>query len=295
MIVGTLVASAALAFPGLAAQAAQQQAAWGNREVEAYIEAHRPSDEEPTDPFAVSAASPAPARNVVLRYPVKGVGGPPRPAGPVYAIWEYNPTLQIMTVKVSRPESPTSVVIDYGDYPSSGLYRERIFGWPTSEERDWQGYQVRQNALGAQVRVSSSWVAMLGLGEIAERQPITTDDDLGYRYQHQWTIAPEEARALSEHLEIQIGGETVEWQPGRWIVCGRGASVPTVRSPYRISRSGCFVSSRLQWIRVVDVRSGAIIHQWNRRAGIPSTVHRPEGSGPSSTAHASPDGCSPQT
>lgn len=254
---------------------AQDAAPWGAAEVDAYVAVNRPrAATEVADPFAVPAAAPAPASQVLLRSSVYMSGAEPAPTSDFRytAVWKYDPATQTMELKTYRPSAGTLLSLETQGVTIPGLasyQRPNMAGIDTFTDRKTEDAGEGQNAYGARVDMRRITIENRGIGEI--RSSIV--DDAGppvprgqYSYDHSFTIAPEDARALTQNLELQIIAEPVAWAPNKWIICGESYSGATVRNPVILSTSGCYLTARFDTFRFVDTRDGTVIKEWSRPA-----------------------------
>ena len=259
---------AAIAVSMLFAGSATAQEAWGIDEVDAYVKANRPkAASQVEDPFAVPAAAPTPGQYVVMRHSVPMTGRSNGSTSPV--TWKYDPAAQTMTVEGYASLTGTLLSLDFQGQPAGQgniLERPRIHGVSTSEDRSEADAGTGQNAYGAQVKMTRETIIRRGFGEMnpGMDSPIQGNDVGGHKFSHTWAMAPEEARALSEHLVWEVVGETKPWAPGKWVICGTDYSGATVRNPIIRVTDACYLTGVLQGFRLVDSRDGSVLRQWGR-------------------------------
>lgn len=265
--------AAAVAFAAMSGSAWAQEAPWGAAEVDAYIVENMPkSATEVADPFAVPNEVPAPAKQVLLRSSVHMSGTQPDETTDFRytAVWKYDPSRQIMELKTHRPRAGTLLSLDTQGVTIPGLasyQRPNMAGIDTFRDQKTEDAGEGQNSYGARVSMQRITVVSRGIGEM--RSSIA--DDAGpplprgqYSYDHTFSIAPEDARALTQNLELQIVAEPVAWAPNKWIICGTDYSGATIRNPVIQITRGCYLTARLDTFRFVDTRDGTVIKEWSR-------------------------------
>ena len=218
---------------------------WGNQEIDAYVAKYSPSKAN-DDLFELPPPPPPPAENIELRYPIKMQG-----SGSERANWSYDRETQVMTVAITED----------GELPKLSLDFQKLLSEPAGKRATLRGW-ITDNKFPNHPKLgnySVLWSNFRGFGEIAR----TSGADWGApSYSHSWTIPPEEARALSDHLELRVVGRTRSWSPNNdnWIVCGK---YERLKEPILFYRTGCFVTGTILEYRVVDDRNDKVIREWS--------------------------------
>lgn len=245
---------------------------WGRAQVESYISANAAAPNAlSSDPFELPPAQAAPAKNVRLDYAVKGPNETDTGLGLNPIHWRYLPQTQTMTVEIRPGGFSGMLQLDFEGRPHTTLpdgYMTRVRqGWLTS----FKAQNVRSgqgtNAYGASREITSGTLVMSGIGELGSRFA-----DAGPRggsgevtgYVYAFTIEPDAGRELAPRLRVRINAETVPWAPNRYVICGHQSDRSTWSSPVSSNLSGCFLTTRVNSIQIVDDLERKILKEWVR-------------------------------
>lgn len=225
------------------AQAADT-AVWNNADVAAYLRTYGPDKTAPEDPFT---APPVPAESVTLTFPV------PARADWLPTYWEYDRETETMTIVASEDASAAAGTSRAAEAPPRTALTMR--GWALTARRSPPTLQY-VGSRQVPVRV----MHVTGFGQV-QFNPVPGRWPDARVFRHSFSIAPENARALSEHIELRVTGKARPWRDGQWTLCvtdlGDLNSGTEVRS--------CFLTGVLETYQVIDRRDGSVIHTWDAR------------------------------
>jgi hypothetical protein len=122
-----------------------------------------------------------------------------------------------------------------------------------------------QNGFGAKFSGTSSERIGNGIAELhsSSRRPTAPFISAGqYSYEFDLKIAPEDARQLSQNLEIEVVATPRSFGAGQWVYCGQYLLTPSVRSPNRTLFKSCNLSVKFDSIKFYDKRDGKVFKEW---------------------------------
>lgn len=248
-------------------------AVWGNAEVDAYVSANRPRPaSQVADPFAIPSPIEPPAHQVLLRYPVSSIAQATGAAHTAY--WKYDVASQKLEVTTYQPSGTTLLTLNFQSQRqfASVIDRPRIHGWPTFQQTERKAAGTGQNAYGAQVEMTRASTVVRGIGELApgfENPGPRPGERYSTAFKHELNIAPEDARALSEHIELQVLASTAPWAAGKHVICGMAFEGATVRNPTLQDTDACYLTGTILTVSFVDTRDGTVLRRWGRGGSRP--------------------------
>lgn len=250
------------------AQTGSEPSTWGVTEVDAYIQGFQAANKKASDdPFAKPAAAEAPAQRIVFRFPFYQPGVPERRTPPHHsASWEYDAASELLTLRSFAPDDGAELRLD--TLGRKDAYRLKMLGIDVYYDSRSKDAGIYQNGYGSRTAVTNLNIETRGIGEL--RTVINFRDEYVFELKHytdKRTIAPEMARELTRHLEMEIEATPDEWAPGKWIICGTYNDRPTLESPKRLAKTGCYLTVKYKAFRYIDARTGEVVNEWKSGAG----------------------------
>lgn len=230
-------------------QQTQDVAAWGNNEVAGYLREFGPDKRVAEDPF-ISPTPPIPPERIVLTFPVSG----PQAADWASVYWTYDRDGQTMTVVASEDQNAAAGVTMANMSPQGTSLRMRGWGLTAWRDQPTQEFNGRRNVT---VRLRH----VTGFGEVS-LVSVPTRRGEARVFRHTWAIAPEDARLLSDNLELRVVGKAQPWRGDERTLCVHDN---TDMNQGVMVRS-CFLTGLLETYQLVDKRDGSVIHEWNAGA-----------------------------
>lgn len=226
---------------------------WNNSDVTEYVKQNKPVNHLTSDdPFAAIPIPTQPAAEVLLSYPVRRFASP-RTEILTRGTWEYDRSTEIMKVRIDNFYSDMSILLG----PERATRpRERATLYSTITDV-W----IKKEA-SPQSRTTE--IEQVGFAEpvYSRDRSIFTADDTSLK--HEWKIEPEVARSLSDHLTIEVIGETKAWAPDTWVVCASDIDEILRPTPNPRTWNGCYLTGTIKAVRLVDGRDGTTLRQWSR-------------------------------
>ena len=139
-----------------------------------------------------------------------------------------------------------------------------VSGFQTSRTRTRTGDSVRSNAYGASTTVETFREETFGVAAFSPdhvRQLPASGMRFGSFYEHEITIEPEAARALTVDLRLVVTGVAKDYE-GRAVVCGTNYQEPTFRNPTEVLGRTCLLPAEITSIAFVDGRDGSVLREW---------------------------------
>lgn len=261
-----------VALPVIAlAYAAHSQDVWGNAEIDAYVLAR--SLQQPTresDPFAAPPIPTAPATHVIVEYSVRGQNEPQGKEAIDPASWTYNPTTNVMMFTIKAPP------------PTGASYPALHQGWIVYDQTVAEVTGRGTNAFGASTDIITGLSVSRGIAEASNDildeigpqpiQPSSPGDPISsalmstgsHDYTFAYTINPDAGRELARHVRVQVAADTVAYRPNQWVYCHQLTFEPTFSSPVSGRSESCYLTTRVQSIRIIDNRDGTVLKEWKR-------------------------------
>jgi hypothetical protein len=252
------------------------ESTWGVAEVDSYIRgvqaaALKASD----DPFTKPAGLAAPADRIVFRFPFLRPRESDRKEPPFHnPFWRYDAVSEQLTLQSYAPDDGAELRLDTQGQREA--FRLKVLGVDVYYDSREKEAGVYQNAYGSRTVVTNLNIESRGIGELRSVQNFR--DELIFnakQFTDIRTIEPEKARELTKHLEMEIEATPDEWAPGKWVICGAYNDTPTLESPKRLSKTGCYLTVRYKAFRYIDARNGEVLKEWKRAGSVDYLIHRP--------------------
>jgi hypothetical protein len=232
-----------------------------NAAVIQYVNANK-NGSGPRDPFAPPTTAQTTEQNVLLTFPVRLLLEAPQSWDTVFVRYSYETKQMAVTVRTS-PRFPEPLQ-ELG--PNAQSQHAKLTPWNIFYDTEYSTRSA-QNAYGAKFDVRHTEMVGVSFGDLEFlRQHYPSTDYRETIFEYAWLVEPEAARILSQNIDLQIVGITKEYTNGKNVFCDLGSSPATFRSPSSLSIETCYLTGRVNAVRIVDRKDGTIIKEWLRSA-----------------------------